>query len=156
MNEFCEEKGIKREYSVARTPQQNEVAERRNKTLIEAARTMLADSKLPITFWAKAVNTACYVQNRTIWESLMENQMNGSLLATLQLVKLLEYTTLELGRLVPSCFAIFDLEPLSLSFDFVFSSEIFKSLSTVLIVFATLRSCVLSNMLILCIILKAC
>ncbi|GJY85787.1 retrovirus-related pol polyprotein from transposon TNT 1-94 [Tanacetum coccineum] len=45
------EKGIKREYSVARTPQQNGVAERKNRTLIEAARTMLADSKLPTTFW---------------------------------------------------------------------------------------------------------
>nr|GEX50195.1 hypothetical protein [Tanacetum cinerariifolium] len=41
MNEFCEEKGIKREYIVARTPQQNGVAKRRNKTLIEAARTMV-------------------------------------------------------------------------------------------------------------------
>ncbi|GJR76197.1 ribonuclease H-like domain-containing protein [Tanacetum coccineum] len=59
-------KGIKREFSVARTPQQNGVAERRNRTLIEAARTMLADSKLPITFWAEAVNTACYMQNRVL------------------------------------------------------------------------------------------
>ncbi|GKA28177.1 putative ribonuclease H-like domain-containing protein [Tanacetum coccineum] len=50
---------------VARTPLQNGVAERRNRTLIEAARTMLADSKLPTTFWAEAVNTACYVQNMT-------------------------------------------------------------------------------------------
>ncbi|GJV27223.1 ribonuclease H-like domain-containing protein [Tanacetum coccineum] len=55
MDEFCREKGIKREYSVARTPQQNGVAERKNRTLIEAARTMLADSKLPTTFWAEAV-----------------------------------------------------------------------------------------------------
>ncbi|GJY92415.1 putative ribonuclease H-like domain-containing protein [Tanacetum coccineum] len=54
-------KGIKREFSVARTPQQNGVAERRNRTLIEAARTMLVNSKLPITFWAEAFNTACYV-----------------------------------------------------------------------------------------------
>nr|GFD15707.1 putative ribonuclease H-like domain-containing protein [Tanacetum cinerariifolium] len=46
MNEFYEERGIKREYSVARTPQQNGVAERRNRTLIKAARTMLADFKL--------------------------------------------------------------------------------------------------------------
>ncbi|GJZ30046.1 ribonuclease H-like domain-containing protein [Tanacetum coccineum] len=66
MSEFCEKKGIKREFSVARTPQQNGVAERRNRTLIEAARTMLADSKLPTTFWAEAVNTACYVQNRVL------------------------------------------------------------------------------------------
>ncbi|GJV12589.1 ribonuclease H-like domain-containing protein [Tanacetum coccineum] len=66
MDEFCREKGIKREYSVARTPQQNGVAERKNRTLIEAARTMLADSKLPTTFWAEAVSTACYVQNRVL------------------------------------------------------------------------------------------
>ncbi|GKD61682.1 putative ribonuclease H-like domain-containing protein, partial [Tanacetum coccineum] len=43
MNQFCEMKGIKREFSVARTPQQNGVAEKRNRTLIEADRTMLAD-----------------------------------------------------------------------------------------------------------------
>ncbi|GJR99978.1 putative ribonuclease H-like domain-containing protein [Tanacetum coccineum] len=66
MDAFCREKGIKREYSVARTPQQNGVAERKNRTLIEAARTMLADSKLPITFWAKAVSTAYYVHNRVL------------------------------------------------------------------------------------------
>ncbi|GJR78451.1 putative ribonuclease H-like domain-containing protein [Tanacetum coccineum] len=66
MNYFCREKCIKREYSVARTPQQNEVAKRRNRTLIKAARTMLADSKLPTTFWAKAVSTTYYVQNRVL------------------------------------------------------------------------------------------
>ncbi|GJX39677.1 putative ribonuclease H-like domain-containing protein, partial [Tanacetum coccineum] len=66
MNEFCAKKGIKREYSIARTPQQNGVAERKNRTLIEAARTMLADSLLPIQFWAEAVNTACYVLNRVL------------------------------------------------------------------------------------------
>ncbi|GJX62698.1 putative ribonuclease H-like domain-containing protein [Tanacetum coccineum] len=59
MNQFCKMKGILRQYSVARTPKQTGVAKRRNRTLIEAARTMLADSKLPTTFWAKAVNTAC-------------------------------------------------------------------------------------------------
>ncbi|GJV39334.1 putative ribonuclease H-like domain-containing protein [Tanacetum coccineum] len=66
MNQFCAMKGILRQYSVARIPQQNRVAERRNRTLIEAARTMLANSKLPTTFWAEAVNTACYVQNRVL------------------------------------------------------------------------------------------
>nr|GEZ67020.1 ribonuclease H-like domain-containing protein [Tanacetum cinerariifolium] len=66
MNQFCEMKAIMRQYSVARTPQQKGVAKRRNRTLIEAARTMLADSKLLTTFWAKAVNTACYVQNRVL------------------------------------------------------------------------------------------
>ncbi|GJR19878.1 uncharacterized mitochondrial protein-like protein [Tanacetum coccineum] len=66
MNHFCEMKGIKREFSIARTLQQNKVAERKKRTLIEAARTMLADLKLPTTFWAEAVNTACYVQNRVL------------------------------------------------------------------------------------------
>ncbi|GJX09965.1 putative ribonuclease H-like domain-containing protein [Tanacetum coccineum] len=59
-------KGIKKEFSVARTPQQNGVAERKNRALIEAARIMLVDSKLPTTFWAEAVNTACYVLNRVL------------------------------------------------------------------------------------------
>ncbi|GJT25250.1 putative ribonuclease H-like domain-containing protein, partial [Tanacetum coccineum] len=66
MNQFCEIKGIKREFSVARTPQPNRVTERKNRILIEVARTMLADLKLPTTFWAKAVNTTCYVQNRVL------------------------------------------------------------------------------------------
>ncbi|GJW35314.1 putative ribonuclease H-like domain-containing protein, partial [Tanacetum coccineum] len=64
--EFCGLKGIKREYNNARTLQQNGVAERKNRTLIEAARTMLADSFLPNTFWAEAVSTACYVLNRVL------------------------------------------------------------------------------------------
>nr|GEW95262.1 retrovirus-related Pol polyprotein from transposon TNT 1-94 [Tanacetum cinerariifolium] len=66
MNDFCIMKGIRREFRVARTLQKNGVAKRRNKTLIEAARTMLADSKLPTIFWAEVVNTACYVQNRVL------------------------------------------------------------------------------------------
>ncbi|GJX27621.1 putative ribonuclease H-like domain-containing protein [Tanacetum coccineum] len=69
---YCGMKGIKREFSVAGTPQQNKVAERKNRTLIEASKTMLADSLLPITFWAEAVNTACYVHNR-LPSKLFEN-----------------------------------------------------------------------------------
>ncbi|GJS59416.1 putative ribonuclease H-like domain-containing protein [Tanacetum coccineum] len=64
--ELCGSKGIKRDYSNTRTPQQNGVAERKNRTLIEAARTMLADSKLPTMFWTEAVSTACYVLNRVL------------------------------------------------------------------------------------------
>nr|GEV34651.1 hypothetical protein [Tanacetum cinerariifolium] len=66
LNQFCGMKEIKREFSVPRTPQQNGIAEKKNRTLIEVARTMLADSLLPISFWAEAVNTACYVQNRVL------------------------------------------------------------------------------------------
>nr|GEU60815.1 retrovirus-related Pol polyprotein from transposon TNT 1-94 [Tanacetum cinerariifolium] len=66
LNQFCGMKGIKSEFSVPRTSQQNGIAEKKNRTLIEAARTMMADSLLPIPFWAEAVNTACYVQNRVL------------------------------------------------------------------------------------------
>ncbi|GJZ94176.1 retrovirus-related pol polyprotein from transposon TNT 1-94 [Tanacetum coccineum] len=65
----------RREYSNARTLQQNGVAKRKNMTLIEAARTMLADSFLPNTFMAEAVSTACYVLNR-ILPAKSENQAN--------------------------------------------------------------------------------
>nr|GFA04186.1 ribonuclease H-like domain-containing protein [Tanacetum cinerariifolium] len=61
---LCGEKGIKRDYCNARTLQQNRVAEQKNRTLIEAARSMLAESKLPTMFWTEAVSTACYVLNR--------------------------------------------------------------------------------------------
>nr|GEW63681.1 retrovirus-related Pol polyprotein from transposon TNT 1-94 [Tanacetum cinerariifolium] len=66
INQLCGLKGIKREFSVPKTPQQNGITERKNRTLIEAARTLLADSLLPISLWAEAVNTACYVQNRVL------------------------------------------------------------------------------------------
>ena len=64
--ELCGAKGIRRDYSNPRTPQQNGVAERKNRTLIEAARSMLADSKLPTMFWTEAVSTACYVLNKVL------------------------------------------------------------------------------------------
>ncbi|GJS51029.1 retrovirus-related pol polyprotein from transposon TNT 1-94 [Tanacetum coccineum] len=52
--------------STPRTPEQNNVVERRNRTLVEAARTMLSASKLPLFFWAEEIATACYTQNRSI------------------------------------------------------------------------------------------
>nr|GEU63912.1 retrovirus-related Pol polyprotein from transposon TNT 1-94 [Tanacetum cinerariifolium] len=58
--------GISHETSVARSPQQNGVVERRNRTLIEAARTMLIYAQAPLFLWAEAVDTSCYTQNRSI------------------------------------------------------------------------------------------
>ena len=66
LNDFYSDKGISREYSAPRTPQQNGVVEKKNRTLIESTRTMLSESRLPMYFWAEAVNTACYTQNRTL------------------------------------------------------------------------------------------
>nr|GEY35831.1 ribonuclease H-like domain-containing protein [Tanacetum cinerariifolium] len=70
MNELCEIKGIRREFNVARTPQQNGVARRKNKTLIKAARTMLADSELPTTFCAEAYSFFLNVRHGEKFESL--------------------------------------------------------------------------------------
>ena len=58
--------GINHQFSATRTPQQNGVVERRNRTLVEAARTMLSHAKLPMFLWAEAVSTACFTQNRSI------------------------------------------------------------------------------------------
>ncbi|GJV74535.1 putative ribonuclease H-like domain-containing protein [Tanacetum coccineum] len=66
INQFCGMKEIKREFSVAKTLQQNGVPERKNRTLIKATRTMLVDSLLPTIFWVKAVSTTCYDQNRVL------------------------------------------------------------------------------------------
>ncbi|GJT77891.1 retrovirus-related pol polyprotein from transposon TNT 1-94 [Tanacetum coccineum] len=63
---YYEKVGISHETSVARSPQQNSVVERRNHTLIEAARTMLIYAKAPLFLWAEAVATACYTQNRSM------------------------------------------------------------------------------------------
>ncbi|GJS30506.1 retrovirus-related pol polyprotein from transposon TNT 1-94 [Tanacetum coccineum] len=66
LNAFFKEEGIEHQTSTPRTPEQNGVVERRNRTLVEAARTMLSASKLPVFFWAEAIATACYTQNRSI------------------------------------------------------------------------------------------
>ncbi|GJT46104.1 gag-pol polyprotein [Tanacetum coccineum] len=62
---FCRQEGIKRQFTTAYTPQHNEVAERMNITMLERARAMLATASLGKSFWAEAVNTACYVINRS-------------------------------------------------------------------------------------------
>ncbi|GKF95119.1 ribonuclease H-like domain-containing protein [Tanacetum coccineum] len=97
MNDFYREKGIRREYSVARTPQQNGVAERRNKTLIKAAKTMLADSKLPTTFWAEAVSTACYAHNMVLVVKPHNKTVSLNLLSR---TRKLGHSTMELRSLI--------------------------------------------------------
>ncbi|KAI3499670.1 hypothetical protein L1887_35474 [Cichorium endivia] len=66
IEEFLTSKGIEHNFSAPYTPQQNGVVERRNRTLVEAARSMLNFANLPLTFWAEAISTACFVQNRSI------------------------------------------------------------------------------------------
>nr|GFB90575.1 retrotransposon protein, putative, unclassified [Tanacetum cinerariifolium] len=66
LRDYYEEVGISHETSVARSPQQNGVVESRNRTLIEAARTMLIYAQAPLFLWAEAVATTCFTQNRSI------------------------------------------------------------------------------------------
>nr|GEY28994.1 retrovirus-related Pol polyprotein from transposon TNT 1-94 [Tanacetum cinerariifolium] len=66
LNAFFKEEGIEHQTSTARTPEQNGVVERQNRTLVEAARMMLSALQLPLFFWAEAIAMACYTQNRSI------------------------------------------------------------------------------------------
>ncbi|GJX99670.1 retrovirus-related pol polyprotein from transposon TNT 1-94 [Tanacetum coccineum] len=66
LTEYYERVSIFHQKTVLRTPQQNGVVERQNRTLIEAARTLLIFSKTPMFLWAEAVATACYTQNRSL------------------------------------------------------------------------------------------
>ncbi|GKB90239.1 retrovirus-related pol polyprotein from transposon TNT 1-94 [Tanacetum coccineum] len=66
LTDYYERVGIFHQKTVPRTPRQNDVVERQNRTLVEAARTMLIFSKAPMILWAEAVATACYTQNRSL------------------------------------------------------------------------------------------
>ncbi|GJV62070.1 retrovirus-related pol polyprotein from transposon TNT 1-94 [Tanacetum coccineum] len=65
LHAYFAKEGIRHETSTARTPEQNGIVERRNRTLVEAARTMLSAAKVPLFFWAEAIATACFTQNRS-------------------------------------------------------------------------------------------
>nr|GFA07335.1 integrase, catalytic region, zinc finger, CCHC-type, peptidase aspartic, catalytic [Tanacetum cinerariifolium] len=66
LRDYYKEVGISYKTLVARSPQQNGVIERRNRTLIEATRTMLIYTQAPLFLWAEAVATACFTQNQSI------------------------------------------------------------------------------------------
>ncbi|KAK4838535.1 hypothetical protein QYF36_014541 [Acer negundo] len=63
-NELCNEKGIERQLTIPYTPQQNGVAERRNRTLLEMVRSMMAQANLPVSYWGDVLLTAAYILNR--------------------------------------------------------------------------------------------
>jgi len=69
---FCEKFGIQHNFSAPRTPQQNEVVERKNRALEEIARTLLNETNFPKYLWADAVNTACYVLNRVLIRPILK------------------------------------------------------------------------------------
>jgi len=71
-DKFLREKGITRRLTTPYTPQSNGIAERKNRTLMEMARCMMMQSKLPVSFWAEAVATPNYIRNRCITNVLKE------------------------------------------------------------------------------------
>jgi transposase InsO family protein len=87
VEDYVDQEGIKHEFSAPYTPQQNGVAKRKNRTLIESARTMLDEYKASDRFWAEAINTTCHIINRlylhlllkkTPYELLTSNKPNIS------------------------------------------------------------------------------
>ncbi|WVZ80369.1 hypothetical protein U9M48_027845 [Paspalum notatum var. saurae] len=68
---FCHSQGLEHQFSSPYVPQQNGVVERKNRTLVEMARTMLDEHRTPRKFWAEAINTACYVSNRIFLRAVL-------------------------------------------------------------------------------------
>jgi transposase InsO family protein len=74
IDEYCHDKGIKHEFSSKYTPKQNEIVERKNRTLIDMARSMLAEYNVSDSYCAEAINTACHASNRLYCHSkLLKN-----------------------------------------------------------------------------------
>ena len=89
---FCNEHGIKKEFSAPKTPQQNGVVERKNRVIQEMARIMLLNKSIPHKVWAKAVNTSCHIGNRiyfwagtkkTLYEIWREKKAKGKILSSI-------------------------------------------------------------------------
>jgi transposase InsO family protein len=72
IEDYCAKKGVKHEFVVKYTQQQNEVLERKNQTLIDMARSMLSEYNVSDIFWAKAINTACHASNRLYCHRLLK------------------------------------------------------------------------------------
>jgi transposase InsO family protein len=71
LNQFCLEHGVDQQFSAPCVPQQNGVMKRKNRTLIEMARTMLNEHRTPMHFWADAISIVCYISNRIFLRSIL-------------------------------------------------------------------------------------
>ena len=72
---YCDEVGIKYEVSATYTPKQNGVVERKNRTLITLARTMLDEYNTPEALWAEAINTACFASNHVFLQKFLARHL---------------------------------------------------------------------------------
>ena len=111
---FCEKHGIIHEFSSARTPQQNGVVERKNRSLQEMARTMFHENNLAKHFWAEAVNRACYVQNRIFIRPLLN-----------KIVARMEAIRLRLSYAVNHNITLYQMDVKSAFLNGVISEEVF-------------------------------
>ena len=72
IDELCDDFGIRHQFLTKYTPQSNSLVERKNRTLIDMARSMLSEYNVSQSFWAEAINTACYCSNRLYCHPLKE------------------------------------------------------------------------------------
>jgi transposase InsO family protein len=68
-DQFCLKHGVDQQFSTSCVPQQNGVMERKNRTLVEMAKTLLNEYRTPRRFWVDAISTACYISNRIFTRS---------------------------------------------------------------------------------------
>ncbi|GJU70519.1 integrase, catalytic region, zinc finger, CCHC-type containing protein [Tanacetum coccineum] len=116
---FYAKLGIVYKTSIARTPQQNGVDERRNRTLVKAARTMLIFSKAPEFMWAEAIATACFTQNRSIMKSKADigifvgysESSRGFCISNRLTKKIMEMIHVKFDELTAMAFECNNLEP---------------------------------------------
>ncbi|GJS85970.1 reverse transcriptase domain-containing protein [Tanacetum coccineum] len=103
LHAFFKEEGIEHQSSTPQTPEQNGIVERRNHSLVEAGRMMLSASKLPLFFWAEAIATACYTQNRCRMDECLAL---ADLDASINLTPLSVWKNLSLSELTPTCMTL--------------------------------------------------
>ncbi|GJT02577.1 retrovirus-related pol polyprotein from transposon TNT 1-94 [Tanacetum coccineum] len=119
LRDFYAKLGIVYKTPIARTPQQNGVVKRRNRTLIEAARTMLIFSKVPEFLWAEAIATACFTQNRSIMKPKADigifvdysESSCGFRIYNLRTKKIMETIHVKFDELTAMAFECNNLEP---------------------------------------------
>ena len=100
-NTLCKKEGIVRHRTIRHTSQQNSVAERMNRTLMEKVRCMLSNAELPNSFWVKAASTACYLINRSPSVAIEVWSGSPTTYLALKIFGWLAYSHVDIGKLEP-------------------------------------------------------
>lgn len=75
IDDYCDDKGIKHEFSFKYSPEQNDIVERKNRTLIDMPRSMLEEYNVSHSYWAEAINTICHASNRLYCHKLLKKTL---------------------------------------------------------------------------------